>query len=296
MSFTSLVAPKGTAGSVANWVSYTKLDIETIVDEAQALIFSMLRVREMQTELPFHVDVNGSQFALPSSFLDPIGDLLSTNTGQKFSHLIESQVMRRRAYEQRSGALGTDALGTVANSGVINVHLPAHDLTIGSDFTIAGATDVGGLAMNNTYKVVVITDADNIRLFAANLDLATSGAVGGGGAAMTYIANKLIAGSPSAWAIIGSLLIFDGAFDTATQFRLPYYALPRRLSSITPTNFLTNRYPVLMRKACQASAADFMKDDVEYEKCVKGLAALIQSIAAESDLSYRGAEFGTDTP
>ena len=45
MTYTSLVAPKGTTGSLANWVGYSKLDTETVLDEAQSLLFHLLRVR-----------------------------------------------------------------------------------------------------------------------------------------------------------------------------------------------------------------------------------------------------------
>jgi hypothetical protein len=33
-----------------NWVSYSKLDAPTILDEAQSLIYGILRCREMRTE------------------------------------------------------------------------------------------------------------------------------------------------------------------------------------------------------------------------------------------------------
>jgi hypothetical protein len=45
-----------------------------------------------------------------------------------------------------------------------------------------------------------------------------------------------------------------------------------------------------------AAAADFMKDTEEYNKELTALTTLIGSVNAEADLSYRGAEFGTDTP
>ena len=46
MSYTTLIGAKGVSGSIMNWVSYTKLDVATVVDEAQSLLFQLLRVRE----------------------------------------------------------------------------------------------------------------------------------------------------------------------------------------------------------------------------------------------------------
>ncbi len=39
-----------------------------------------------------------------------------------------------------------------------------------------------------------------------------------------------------------------------------------------------------------------MKDRTEYDAQLKALTALVGSTAAENDLMFRGAEFGTDTP
>jgi hypothetical protein len=39
MSYDSLTAAKGTAGAITTWVSYTLLDIPTILDEAQTLLW-----------------------------------------------------------------------------------------------------------------------------------------------------------------------------------------------------------------------------------------------------------------
>jgi hypothetical protein len=42
----------------------------------------------------------------------------------------------------------------------------------------------------------------------------------------------------------------------------------------SPTNFITNRYPQLLRVACMA-AADFMKDTEEYNKQFQRLVQMI---------------------
>lgn len=293
MNYTSLVAPKGTAGSIANWVGYGKLDIATVLDEAQSIIFQSLRVREMRTEWIFGLNVGDSQIGLPVRFLDPIGRLRSS-TGQHFGHLTESDISNRRSYSQSSGTLGNNAITTTSGAPTLALNLPSHRLIVGSDVTILGGVDFNGIVVNHSFKVVGVTDADNLLIF--NTDIVTATASGtGGGAAMTYMANALV-GTPSAWAVWDNLLVFDGALDVATQFRLICYKSPQLLSATNTVNFLTNRYPRLIREATNAAAASFMKDDNEETKALQKLSALIEATNAESDLMYRGADLTTDTP
>jgi len=294
MTYTSLVAPKGTTGSIANWVNYSKLDLPAVVDEAQSLLFSLLRIREMRKEWTFGMAVGEAQIALPARFLDPIGRLHDITNGIRMPHRIETDIVGARVYEATSGDFAADPFTTVNGSSSVAVELAAHDLTQGSTLTILLATAVGGLTLNGTFPVTSITDDDNLVIDVD--EFATSGATGGGAAA-EYTANKLISGSPSSWTIFDEQVKFDCAFDTATQFKQLYFRAPLPLAATTnESNWLTSRYPKLMRVACSASAADYMKDDAEYQKHLASLTALVQSTNAESDLTYRGAEFGTDTP
>lgn len=299
MSYSTLVGPKGSAGSIAGWTGYGKLEgqADTILTEAQSLIFQALRVREMRGEFVFGVAVNSCRVALPARFLDPIGRIVDTTFGQRYGHKDESTVKDRRAFEQLSGgSFGNNPFTTGAiNSGLVAAVLAGHSLTQGSDITIAGATSpIDGIGVNGTFLVTDVPDGNDFSFLTG--DAATVGNVNGGGAAATWTANQLIAGSPSCWAIWDECLQFDQAFDTATQFRLMCYRAPLALSTTNQTNFLTNRYPLILRKACQAAAADFMKDDNEYTKATNALGSLIQATNAESDLMYRGAEIDTETP
>ncbi len=293
MNYTSLVAPKGTTGSIANWVNYSKLDIVAVVDEAQSLLFSLLRIREMRKEWTFGMAAGEAQIALPARFLDPIGRLYDITNGIRMPHRIETDIVGARVYEAASGSFGTNPFTTTSGSSIVTVVEAAHDLTQGSTITILAASAVGGLTLNGTFPVTGITDANTLTIDVD--DLATSSATGGGASA-TYTANKLISGSPSSWTIFDEQVKFDCAFDTATQFKQLYFRSPLPLSATNLSNWLTVRYPKLMRVACMASAADFMKDDTEYQKHLTALTGLVGSANAESDLSYRGAEFGTDTP
>lgn len=294
MTYTSLVAPKGTTGSIANWVNYTKLDLPAVLDEAQSLIYEVLRVREMKTEWTFGVIAGQSAVALPSRFLDPVGEMFDLTNQTRYSHLIEGQISERRVYEAVTGTLGTDPFTTTLDSSQVSVVDTAHDLTQDSAITIAGATAVGGLTLNGTFPIVSITDA-NTYVIDTGDTLATSAATGGGAGA-TYTANRLIDGSPASWGVWNEQIKFDTAFDAPAAMKQLYYRQPALLSSSNLSNFLTVRYPKLIRVATNAAAADFMKDDAEHTKHSTALVNLIQITAATDDMIYRGASFGTETP
>ena len=51
-----------------------------------------------------------------------------------------------------------------------------------------------------------------------------------------------------------------------------------------------------MRTACMASAADFMKDDVEYQKSYQRLTVLVDKVSIENDMAMRGMELDTISP
>lgn len=294
MTYNTLVAPKGAAGSIMNWVNYSKLDVVTVVDEAQSLLFQMLRVREMRTEWTFGMAIGQANQPLPARFLDPIGKIFDVTNGTDYGQNLQTDIVRARSYDTSlAGSFANNPFTTTVGASLVEVHEVAHGLNQDSTITILAATATGGLTLNGAFPIVAIVDADNFMIDAG--DNATASAIGGGSLA-TYTANNLVSGSPSRWAVWDEQTKFDTAFDSPATLKLLYYRSPSPLSTTNASNWLTSRYPMLMRKACQAAAADFMKDDVEYKKGVDALSALIQSTAAVDDLSYRGAEFGTDTP
>ncbi len=295
MTWTSLTAAKTQPGSILNWVGYGKIDVTTVLDEAQSLLFGLLRLREMRTEWVFGMSAGACRIALPNRFLDPIGRLWDITNGIKLGQKIESEVEAARAYDTSlGGSFGTNPFTAVLDSSTVSAHLVAHNLTQASTITIAGSATVGGLTMNGTNEVLDIVDADNFEIDMGD-QVATSNATGGGGA-ITYTANQLISSTPSRWAVWNDMIQFDAAFEQDTQFKQLYFRAPPLLSSTVPTNILTTRYPKLLRVATNVASAEFMKDDEEYTKSLAALEALVQSINAENDLIYRGAEFGTDTP
>jgi hypothetical protein len=141
--------------------------------------------------------------------------------------------------------------------------------------------------------VVAIADANDFAIDIAPLGATPSASGPGGGAAATYICDNLVQGAPMYWGVWDETIFFDVAFGQQTNCNLQYFRSPPLLSSANPTNFLTSRYPHLLRKACTAQAWDFMRNDAEYQKDVAALSALAEQTNAEADLLYRSAVFDT---
>ena len=100
---------------------------------------------------------------------------------------------------------------------------------------------------------------------------------------------NVVQGVPEFWSIFDEMIQFETAFDTAGwTLQLLCFKSPAPLSSSNTTNFLTNRYPHLLRRACMMQAADFQEDGEEYQKHLIKLEAVIETINAENDLHYRG--------
>lgn len=94
----------------------------------------------------------------------------------------------------------------------------------------------------------------------------------------------LASGSPGYVAIFNEAFNFDVNASATHTMALVYYQMPALLSSGNQSNWLTNRYPHLVRAACLAAAADFMKDTDEYNKAVQRLQLLIQRANDEAKL------------
>ena len=96
--------------------------------------------------------------------------------------------------------------------------------------------------------------------------------------------------TPSRYAIYGEKLVFDCAVSADTAYTMIYFQSLALLSVGSPTNFLTSRYPNLLRTAVLAAAADFRKDDADYQRNVGRLTALIDDINSNNDLYLRGVD------
>lgn len=292
MTYTTLVAAKGTAGALQSWVNYAKLDQYTVLDEAQALLYQTLRVREMRTQHSFLMALNDSFFALPARFLDPVAGIEFPSLNIAIDEYDQTVVSQGRLFSPFTGTLGTDPFTTTNASSLVSVALAAHGFTQGSFFAVASATAVGGVTPNGAFEIVSITSANAFVIDVGSA--ATSSATGGG--TPTYTCSKLAADTAGMWAIWNERIYFNCAFSrAATGLMRCYKSLPL-LSSTNTTNFLTDRYPHLLRTACMAAAADYMKDDGEYQKNVTKLTGLIGDLNAKDDLSNRGGMIYTRTP
>jgi hypothetical protein len=104
-----------------------------------------------------------------------------------------------------------------------------------------------------------------------------------------YESGMLISDTPQMYAIFGEKLQFECKYTDAATLNLIGYKQPDRLAVTTnETNFLTNRFPHLLRIACLAQAYSFMNNDERANTELQKLTAIIQKTNAESDLSYRG--------
>ncbi len=107
-------------------------------------------------------------------------------------------------------------------------------------------------------------------------------------------AGSWVTGIPTRYCITGSLISFDVAAQNNLSFFILYFQMPQYLSTDNPTNFLTNRYPLMLLTACLAGMADFRKDDDDYQRQTTRLQTLIANCASNDDLSRRGMDTDAD--
>lgn len=72
MTFSILTGAKTVTGSIRSWQNYAKVDPESVLADAEGMVFTRLRVREMRTSENLTVAVGAGSIDLPDGFLDPI--------------------------------------------------------------------------------------------------------------------------------------------------------------------------------------------------------------------------------
>lgn len=95
---------------------------------------------------------------------------------------------------------------------------------------------------------------------------------------------------PEIFAIVGTEAHFPCIPDAAYVVRYPYFRTPAALGTQTETNFLTEKYPTILRAMCLSYANEYLKNAEERDRWLKVAMALIQDANAESDLSFGGLE------
>ena len=104
----------------------------------------------------------------------------------------------------------------------------------------------------------------------------------------------IITGTPGFCSVFDEKLQFDCAFATAGwRLQLMCFKSQPPLSSGNTTNFLTTRYPHVLRRACQTRAADFMDDEAAFARHEQKLESIIQAAMANNDLVDHGIELDT---
>lgn len=97
-------------------------------------------------------------------------------------------------------------------------------------------------------------------------------------------------GPPQMYAVFDEQINFDHDPDQAYTGKFVYFKTPTALSGSNETNWLTSKFPTLLRRVCLMFGAEARKEyDLMDRNEIKAL-EMIEQIKKESDLSYRGLE------
>jgi len=100
----------------------------------------------------------------------------------------------------------------------------------------------------------------------------------------------LVTDYPANYAILGTTAYFDVKTVEALRYDLLYFAQPAALSGSNTTNFLTTRYPHILRQICVGLIARSMKDYDEGDSALKIGDGMIDNAKETDDLSRRTQE------
>lgn len=98
-------------------------------------------------------------------------------------------------------------------------------------------------------------------------------------------------GLPTIWADFDDLIQFNTLADQAYTAKMVFYKLPTALSTDNETNWLTTRYPTLVRRTCLMFAAEERKEYDTRDRAEKDALNQIAEIRIEADDAMRGIEF-----
>ena len=106
MDYATLIAPKGTAGALADRANYAPLAAAApeLIKNAQDELFARLRVREMRKGLTLPLALGAYTAPLPSDFLDV--EVLVPSFGGKVKRISDDRLLARRVVDS-TGALMT---------------------------------------------------------------------------------------------------------------------------------------------------------------------------------------------
>lgn len=98
-------------------------------------------------------------------------------------------------------------------------------------------------------------------------------------------------GLPTYWTDYGDLIQLNTLADQTYSAVMAYFKKPDALSADNPTNWLTDRYPTLVRRVCLMFAAEERKEYDTYDRSQSLALSQIAEIRVESDEGMRGIEF-----
>lgn len=99
MSYTQLVADKGTAGSIKYFVRHSEVPSDYILERAQDAIFQILRCREMIVRAEGTILTGASTLAMPTGILQPI-QLIRTGAYKGRIRIFDPEHFESRTGEQ----------------------------------------------------------------------------------------------------------------------------------------------------------------------------------------------------
>lgn len=101
---------------------------------------------------------------------------------------------------------------------------------------------------------------------------------------------ELPEGTPTFWSDINDQMQFNTKADQAYTAKFVFFKQPDDLASDNLTNFLTNRYPTLLRRVCIMFAAEARKEYDLMDRHEARALRSIEEIKIENDLGMRGME------
>src|SRR4051794_30484690 len=119
MNFNDLIGPKSRTGSIQSFVRYKPVPGEVILEDAQALIFQQLRVREMRASSLVTLGVGAFTAALPTGYLEPIA--MFDREGWSVipdGYVSEDQLLRLRTYDNDAVTTLTAAITTAVATSI----------------------------------------------------------------------------------------------------------------------------------------------------------------------------------
>ena len=202
MDYSTLVADVSTPGSIKSLINYSRIDSEGILEDAQAWVYSKLRVRQMKASANVTISSGASTASFPTGYLDPI------------------------------------------------------------QFSIPGVIGRIQLKDEEWFRSHLGWDEDAV----------------------------LPEGPPSYWCDFDDTIQLSTKADQAYTAKMVYFKKPTALSGGNETNWLTTRYPHLLRRVCLMYAAENRKEYDMMDRAEIRALQIIDEIKVESDLAMRGLE------